>query len=176
MEKIIGKPWRTKSSILVHSGKYLDIMDPQEDSIEIEDIARGLARQARFGGHSKVLYTVAQHSIECSLMVKDELKIEALLHDASEAYLGDIPTPYKQYMPKYLEFETNLMNVIASKYGFNWPVSDDVHVVDRFMFQLEWNQYSIGDKIEGVPTDNFTLLTPEQAEKEFLRYFKEYTK
>lgn len=175
MEQIIGKPYRTQSSILLHSGKYLDILDPQIDSIDIEDIARGLSRQARFGGHSKVMYTVAQHSIECSLMVAQKYRLEALLHDASEAYLGDIPTPYKKYMPDYLKFEFKLMETIGKKYGFSWPVSDDVEHVDRYMFQLEWNQYSVGDKIPDVPTDSFKLMSIEQAEIEFLKYFKLYT-
>lgn len=176
MENIIGKPYKTQSSILLISGKYLDILDPQPESIEIEDIARGLSRQARFGGHSNVMYTVAQHSIECSLLVSNKYKIQALLHDASEAYIGDIPTPFKNHLPDYLNIEFNLMKVIGKKYGFEWPVSDDVDLIDKYLFQLEWNQFTNGDKIITIPTNNFNVMTIEESEKEFLKYFKIYTR
>lgn len=84
-------------------GRHLDLLDPDGADICIEDIAWALSRQARFNGHThgRFAYTVAQHSLWCAwaaqhwFQASPELALHALLHDATEAYMGDIVSPLK---------------------------------------------------------------------------------
>lgn len=71
---------------------------PEPDRIAITDIAHALAATNRFGGHTSVPYSVAQHSWDVSLRCSPAEAAYGLLHDAAEAYLGDIPTPIKQHL------------------------------------------------------------------------------
>ena len=118
----------------------MNVFEPTMDMICIEDIAHALSYQCRFGGHLPKFYSVAQHSLNCSyLMDNKELKLAALLHDASEAYLLDIPRPIKQSLSNYKEIEDGLMKLIAEKFGFEYPLHSEVKKIDELMLQLEWD-------------------------------------
>jgi hypothetical protein len=106
------------TKIRTFSGRYIDIFDPNPDDILIEDIAHALSHQCRFGGHIPKFYSVAQHSVFCANNPFISKKLEALMHDASEAYLLDIPSPIKPRLTNYHEIENNLMMVIAEKFAF----------------------------------------------------------
>lgn len=88
MHKVL--PWNQ-----THTGLKFWLTDPKPDTICIEDIAHSLALQCRYTGHTKTHYSVAQHSIIVSHIVPQELALSALMHDAAEAYIGDIAKPYK---------------------------------------------------------------------------------
>src|SRR4051812_30250690 len=75
------------------TGRQFWPVDPRADEIAIEDIARALAMTCRFGGHVRFHYSVAQHSFLVSLVCSPEHALWGLLHDASEAYLGDVVWP-----------------------------------------------------------------------------------
>src|SRR3954469_23683409 len=82
------------------SGRWVNPFDPDPEQLDIGDIARALANQCRFGGHCRVFYSVAQHSVAVSELVQQrggdaEDVFAALMHDAAEAYLGDMPHPLK---------------------------------------------------------------------------------
>jgi len=83
------------------SGQRVQLLQPQPDSIDIGDIALGLSRQYRFNGHTTTPYTVAQHSVVVSYLVPAEHALQALLHDAAEAYIGDLPSPVKKLCPDF---------------------------------------------------------------------------
>ncbi len=129
----------TPNCIRTFTGQYVNVFEPDPETIKIEDIAHSLARQCRFGGHLPNFYSVAQHSLNCAYITDNkELKLAALLHDASEAYLLDIPRPIKSGLTNYKEIEDKLMMVIANKFGFEYPLPVEVKKVDEIMLETEW--------------------------------------
>ncbi|HET6558087.1 MAG TPA: hypothetical protein VFG54_12280 [Prolixibacteraceae bacterium] len=161
----------TPDSIRTYSGIYMNVFEPTLDMICIEDIAHSLANQCRFAGHLPVFYSVAQHSVKASVRANKAHKLQALLHDASEAYLLDIPSPIKKRLRDYKEIEDNLMNLIAKKFGFEYPLHEKVKDIDRYMLQWEWHSLMLNMKVfPAIP-----CLHPDDAKEQFLRMFNELT-
>ncbi|WP_322091084.1 HD family hydrolase [Limnobaculum xujianqingii] len=99
------------------SGRQVDYLNPTADSIIISDIAQALAHTCRYSGHVHTFYSVAQHSVFVSHIVPEEFALEALLHDAAEAYCCDIPSPLKHLLPDYKRIENRFDWVIREKFG-----------------------------------------------------------
>jgi 5'-deoxynucleotidase YfbR-like HD superfamily hydrolase len=123
----------------------MNIFQPTQHMICIEDIAHSLSHQCRFNGHLPTFYSVAHHSILTAERVDPEHKLAALLHDASEAYLCDIPRPIKPHLTNYKEIEDKLMQVIAEKFGFGYPLHSDVKQADEYMLIWEWHDLMLQD-------------------------------
>ena len=158
-------------SIRTFSGTFVNVFDTDPDSIKIEDIAHALSRLPRFGGHLNRPYSVAQHCVLCSEMAKTKKdKKAALLHDGSEAYLLDMPTPIKARMGEYKQYEDKLMTVIFKKYGLEWPLNEKVKKIDRKMLLIEWDRLAVTDD------KNFKVWSRNKAKKEFLKAFKQLYK
>lgn len=156
-----------KDKIRTYSGIYIDVFDPKPSDITIEDIATGLSRQPRWGGQSKVFYSVARHSIEVAQLASKNYKLAALLHDASEAYLGDMPSPIKSRLPDYKQMEENLMKCIAEKFGFQYPLNSEVKLFDAYRLKIEW---------ENVMLASRTVESSFVKDKnDFINLFKVYT-
>ncbi len=158
-----------KDCIRTHSGLYMNVFEPTLDMLSIDDIAHGLSHQPRFAGHLDRHYSVAQHSILCCERAKPKNKLAALLHDGSEAYMLDMPSPIKARMPEYKAFEHHLMETIAKKFGFQYPYDPEIKEIDTFMLNLEFK------KLVETNDMTFKCLTPLQAKKEFLRVYNELT-
>jgi hypothetical protein len=103
------------------SGKQIDLIEPHPDMICISDIAHALSHFTRFGGHVKHFYPVALHSVLVCALAPKELKREALLHDATEAYVGDVIKPLKEILGIiYENIESDFMiNAIAPKFNLD---------------------------------------------------------
>lgn len=153
--------------IRTHSGLYVNVFDPKPDMFVIEDIAHALSMQTRFGGHLPKFYSVAQHCVLMSQKMHPSHQLAALLHDASEAYLIDIPRPIKQRLSNYKEVEDSVMKIIAQKFGFKYPLHEKVKEVDEFMLQWEWNRLMLGKSF----MSEIECWTQEQAKDEFLRHY-----
>lgn len=153
------------------TGKWFNAFDPHPDQICIEDIAHALSNQCRFGGHLPKFFSVAQHCILTADIVAPEHRLAALLHDASEAYLLDIPRPVKRKLSNYAEIEDKIMRVIADKYKFQWPLHNDVKKADEIMLQREWSEIMLGID-NGHPLDQTPCWIPAIAKKNFLIEFK----
>jgi uncharacterized protein len=135
-----------------HSGIEFYPLDARPEEILIEDIAHGLSRICRFGGHTRDFYSVAQHSVIVSNIVPEELALAGLLHDATEAYIGDMVRPLKYSVPQYLLIEDRLWDVIAAR--FNVPRilpaeikhADNVALIterrDLLEKQRQWGEWS----------------------------------
>jgi uncharacterized protein len=81
-------------------------LDPRPDEIRLVDIAHALSKLCRYGGQCLSFYSVAEHSLLVASKAPDHLKLVALMHDASEAYLLDIPRPIKRHLAGYAESKT----------------------------------------------------------------------
>jgi hypothetical protein len=123
--------------LLTGSGKRFSYENPQPESITIQDIARALSRESRFNGHTGEFYSVAQHSVHASKLVPLEVQLEALLHDASEAYLKDLPSPLKRLLPDYQMIERRVDAVIRAKFELPFDKSPAVKIADRIMLATE---------------------------------------
>jgi len=116
--------------ILTATGNHFDVQHPDPSSIEILDIAHALSNLCRFTGHTSDFYSVAQHSVIVSRLVPKHLALEGLLHDASEAYLGDVSSPFKALLPDYQRIEKTVQNVIAERFDLKHPFPSEIHHAD----------------------------------------------
>ncbi|MDQ5902525.1 MAG: 5-nucleotidase [Pseudomonadota bacterium] len=98
-------------------GNRFYLLAPHIDDVAIEDIAHGLAFQCRFNGQTQHFYSVAQHSLMVAGLVPRRLALAALLHDAAEAYLGDMVKPLKSLFPDFSQIETEVMAIIGARFG-----------------------------------------------------------
>ena len=136
-----GSP-KTTDWIETYTNKKFYPLEPDMELICIEDIAHALAHICRFNGHTKRFYSVGEHSLSClglarrmGLSYSDRLA--ALMHDASEAYLADIPRPIKRGMHAYSAWEHTLQKMICEKWGIQYPFSDAIHKIDNIMLATE---------------------------------------
>ena len=125
--------------IRTYTGKTLNPLRPRPEDIDIRDIAHALSLNCRFCGQCKWHYSVGQHSILCATKAPSHLKLEALLHDASEAYISDLAKPVKvqDEMHEYREAERRLEEVIALRFGLRYPLPEGIHHIDQRMLATE---------------------------------------
>lgn len=126
--------------IQTFTGKRFYPADPRPDQIDIEDIARALSRICRFAGHCERFYSVAQHSVYVSGLVPPEHQLCALLHDATEAYLVDIPRPVKNLLTEYRVLEHRAWLAIAKRFDLPPIMPECVKDADNRMLLAEKDQ------------------------------------
>lgn len=157
-------------------------LEPTVDMIHIETIARALSNQCRFNGHVRKFFSVAQHSLMVSLWCKKEDALWGLLHDASEAYLVDIPRPLKKWegFNGYMNLEREIMAVICEKFGLSTIMPESVKDADDLILAWEFRdnlQPTIKEIFlplrKEVNENHYPLrpLSPYKAEEEFLYRF-----
>jgi len=98
--------------------------DPDPSDVHIADIAGGLAHTCRFGGHCRSFYSVAQHSLFVASELEDQgprLELYGLLHDAAEAYLGDLPRPVKREFDAFEAAEARILDTVWSALDVESP-------------------------------------------------------
>lgn len=120
-----------------YTGKQFWGMDARPEDISIEDIAHALACVNRYNGHTPVPYSVAQHSVLVSQHCLPEDAFWGLMHDASEAYLGDMISPLKRFIPQYVEVEDNLMGVICRRFLMSPEQPHSVKIADLTVLAAE---------------------------------------
>lgn len=164
--------------IELYSGRAFYFMEPTEEDFDIEDIAHTLSLLCRFGGHCSSFYSVADHSIRCSEKAPHGRKLEALLHDAAEAYIVDMPRPIKYALQGYRDIEGVIDLVMRKKFGLPEKMSHEVHLIDDKMLATE--RRDLMKKTTNVWTflpspydDKIIPRTSEQAQKDFLNKFQE---
>lgn len=179
---------KLKHWIRTASGLPIDPLAPTPDAIEIGDIAHALSHQCRFAGHVAVFYSVAQHCVHVATLLRDRgyprrVQLAGLLHDASEAYLTDIPTPIKVRLPEYKAAEDRLQAVIMEKFGLafehgNEAVHRAIKAADLTMLAMEARDLH-GDpqdweSLTGVKRERWTVhaISPTVAREQFRARFE----
>jgi len=119
-------------------GRAFNFAHPEDFEYDVEEIAHALSNLCRFTGHTTKFYSVAQHSVLVSRMVKPGYALEGLMHDASEAFLGDVSTPLKQYLIEYAHIERRVDTAIRKYFGLPICESDEVKGADRRVLATEF--------------------------------------
>lgn len=159
------------------TGRQFWPVDPRADEIEIEDIAHALAMQCRYAGHCMRFYSVAEHSVLLSRAVSAENAMWALMHDASEAYLVDVPRPLKPFLPGYREAEDAVMRAVAERFGLSPDMPREVKVADGRILADEAGQNMATPPVPWAYTGEplgikLQYWSPEEAKRHFLNEFE----
>ncbi len=184
----------TPAWIPTRSGARFRPLAPRVEDVTIEDIACGLAATARWCGQTRVLYTVAQHSMEVADRLDGDERLWGLLHDAAEAYLADLPRPikgecyFRRYTPAgdmYLPFavvEIEILKVVAERFGLAWPIPPRVlEVDDRVLATEARDLFDAGQQarlpgVEATPYPEHTEpIPPRLVRQAFISTFEAFT-
>lgn len=157
------------SLIRTVSGLYVNIFDPKPEMFSIDDIAHGLANTCRWGGQCRDFYSVAQHSIRVAIRLPLEFRFAGLLHDASEAFMLDMPRPIKRQLARYKELESGVMSVIAAKFGFAYPMLPEIKVADNEELDHEHQDLML----KSNTIQRITCWSPQRAKEQFLELYHE---
>lgn len=158
------------------SGLQFWPLDPQVADIRITDIAHALSNVCRFGGHCDPFYSVAQHSVHVSRLVPQELAMTALLHDATEAYIGDMVRPLKQNMPQFQEVEDRLWAVVAAAFSLPLELDAKIKHADNVALMTErrdiviWTPH-VWSTDETPDEELIRPLAPGEARELFLKRY-----
>ena len=167
-------------TILLRSGVYLDLLEPEKCSFTIDDIAQGLAHVCRFAGQCEVFYSVAEHSVHVSHLVPPEHAYAGLMHDAAEAFIGDVTKPLKTLLPEYKAIEQRIETAIFERFDVPVPGAAVKHA-DMVMLGAEQRQLMhngddwYGTAGDGNPPVVIRALAPISAKDVFLRRFLDLT-
>ncbi len=157
---------RNPSAILTISGKEINPSDIKASDITIEDVARGLSKVCRYAGQRKEFISVAEHSVYVSTCVPKKLALHALLHDAAEAYMGDVPSPIKKLCPDFSAIEEQFDTAVHASFGITKLKGKDLEEL-RY-----WDKQSCVDEQLGY----LEYLDPTDSYKLFMKRYKELTK
>jgi len=154
--------------IETYTGGRFRPFDPRPADVRLLDIAAGLTHTCRFGGHCRRFYSVAQHSLHVSREFgQSRLQLLALLHDAGEAYVGDIPRPVKSELGRMAEVEATIREAVWTAFGVDPPTADEwervmaaddrllAYEADRLLADGSWAETSpdLGYRLSSDSTD-----------------------
>lgn len=172
-----------------HSGLRFYPLDPRSEDLRIEDIAHALSMLCRFNGHVERFYSVAEHSVIVATAVAQvsrdsRMILTALLHDASEAYLSDVPRPLKRMpeMEPYRRMERLLEEAIAERFNLFYPLPDSIKYFDHVALMTERRDLvpnAILSGWTGTPVEPFSFSVRTgpsiaEARETFLELFDSY--
>lgn len=154
--------------ITTYTGKTFDFVNPTPEMIDIADIAHSLAAQVRFNGHTLVPYSIGQHSMGVATWVFKELQdkaiaLQGLLHDATEAYVGDLVSPLKELIPDFKQIEKRIWAVIATKFGVPIELHPMVKETDLRILLTERNHLLNNERTPAWELDKHYAPLPVQT-------------
>lgn len=162
------------------TGREVNPLNLQVRDIQIEDIAHSLALQCRYGGHCKYFYSVAQHSVLVSKQFDAfPLRLFGLLHDAAEAYLGDMISPMKQLLPQFKIQEESIQSRVLTRFCHRRPTVTELQRIKEADTKLLLAEARFLMPSRGIGWRENVLpalfspdfWTPEEAEELFLEEF-----
>lgn len=173
------------TSIRLKSGRYLDLLHPMAVDFTFNDIAHGLAMICRFGGQCDQFYSVAEHSVHCaSQAAKDGAstieQAAVLMHDAAEAFVGDMVRPLKVEDAVYRKAEERMLHCIEAKYCIEFAgaaklikqIDNEMLIAERLALftadGVKWPGEDSVRKLEVV----FPCWSPSRAKSKFIERAK----
>jgi len=164
------------------TGECFDLANPKPEQVHIKDIAYALARICRYTGHCRRFYSVAAHSVWCADYAKTlgrprQQQFAVLMHDATEAYIGDINRPLKLMLgDKIKDIESRIAWAIKTRFGLS---SVDYHVEDSTALATEARvlmpSKGRGWNLQYPPFGYLAMSQPQHDEKEFMRFFNRFS-
>lgn len=164
------------------SGRQFWPLDPRPEDIDVGDIAHALSNLCRYGGHSSRFYSVAEHSVLVSLVVPPEHALVALMHDATEAYVVDVPRPLKRGLGEpYAAIELQVWRAISEALGLPEVLPPVVKYADDAVLMAEKEVLLPKDgprwSVEAEPADVEVVgLDPWRARSAFLSRYRDLTR
>lgn len=159
---------KTDGCFRTFTRKKFNVLNPTSDMIDIKDIAKGLAYKPHFSGFSQKFFSIAEHS----LLVEEytrcyhgennyKLRLEALLHDASEAYTGDMIKPIKNLLPNFVVIEKRIQKAIYKKYDIT-PYKNG--------FEVKFFDNKAQDVEASVFFDTVEVSRKKQIEEHYVKF------
>lgn len=171
--------------ITTYTGKHFKPTEPNPELFDIADIAHALSLICRGNGHVKMFWSVGEHCICCAKEAKarglsDRMVLACLLHDASECYMSDVPSPFKKKLPEYNEREERMLSMIYEKFlGSDLTPEEkmQLNAIDKAMLWYDLT-FLLGEKQESEAPELHIDLRYEvrafgEVEEEYRRIFEE---
>lgn len=160
--------------IMLRSGAWFDFLDPESSPFDIDDIAYGLSNTCRYAGQCCAFYSVAEHSLLVSETARGH-EYSGLMHDAAEAFIGDVTRPLKQLLPEFKRIEAVVEAAIFRRFDVPMPTPKEIKEADLRVLAAEQAQImppetSLWVRDEGITPAPITVrhLSPEMARTAFL--------
>ncbi len=170
--------------ITTYTGKHFDPTAPDIELIDIRDIAHSLSMTCRGNGHVNRFFSVGQHCLNCAKEAiarghSKRIAMALLIHDGSEAYMSDVPRPFKQTLEGYKQAEEHMLSLVYKKFMGSEPTYEEQKIIkeiddDMLYFDL---RELLGEVTPGAePKVNipicYDFVPFEQVEREFLELFE----
>lgn len=174
------------SCITTYTGKHFDPTNPDSSLFDVRDIAHALSLTCRGNGHVKTFFSVASHCINCA--TEAELRgysprvcLACLIHDASEAYMSDVPRPFKHALPEYVKSEEKLLDMIYRHFLGETLTSDETKIVKQIDDDMLYFDLSeLLGEVSDTPEPNikiklcYDFVPFAEVEAKYLELFNKY--
>ena len=171
--------------IVTYTGKHFYASDPNPDTIDIRDIAHALSYLCRGNGQVTQFFSVAQHCIHCAREAvarghSPRTALACLLHDGSEAYMTDVPRPYKQYLAGYREQEDKLLTVIYKTFLGSALTAEEAVAVKAIDDDMLWYDLHVllhnsqeGPEPTMASSFSYEVLPFAEVERQYVSLFND---
>lgn len=173
--------------ITTYTGQHFEPTNPDSELIRIEDIAHALSMICRGNGHVKTFWSVGQHCICCAREaaargLSNRMVLACLLHDASECYMSDVPTPFKNELPEYQEQEEHLLGIIYEKFLGSDLTEEEQKELKKIDHAMLWYdlEHLLGEIQYGEIPElhielDYTVHSFSEVEEEYLALYEKYS-
>lgn len=161
------------TTILLRNGSLFNLAEPELGPFDITDIAWGLSNMCRYMGRTSQFYSVAQHSVVVASLLPPHLQMQGLMHDAAEAFVGDVVAPLKAMLPEYQALEARVEAAVFKAFGLPDTLAPEVKHADLLLRGAEKRDFMGSKWPVSDPRLQLPLLgqVPRLAYETFLATF-----
>ena len=172
--------------ITTYTEKKIDLLQPNPELFDVRDFAHALSLTCRGNGHVKQFLSVGQHCVWCAKEAvargySQRVVLACLLHDASEAYMSDVPRPLKEVLPEYVKAEEKIINLIYTRFLGSLLTEEEQELVkqvddDLLFFDLRETLgiKDLGEEPKLRIEHDYTLRPFEEVEQEYLAIYEQW--